>query len=1284
MKPYRTYLISFWIIFSLMGTAGFALAQPTVNLGPDLLSCDSVMLDAGNAGASYLWSTGASSQAITVNQTGIYWVDVTDVSGTSRDSILVEIQSPPSPLTLPSVDLCGPQSAQLNPDSLGDYVIWFDDSVSGNVIDVIAPSVDINSDTSFFAKNYVVQFGGNGGIENKDIFASGGFTSIRSGYAFDALQDLIIDSVAVYVNTNATLQIQLWDDQNNVLVERIVQVQAPDKYFVDLSIFVPAGNNYKLMLISISGGLVLRNGNAAYPYPFQIPASLSINRHTTNGNNTVSTFSSVFYDWHISTLACESPWFTQDFQILPIPSLTLKSDTVACGLDSVELVSGNNPGASYLWSTGDTTESIIARQDGNYKVSVALNPACPIEDSIQLTLLADVNLDEQQIAICGPQVVPVNFDSLDELVLIYRDSMATEFLDARSINADVSGDTTFYIRGYNALSAGRVGIENDSIFVTGGFTNIRTGYAFDVFQDMVLDSVAVYANVSSPLTIQLWDSNNVVLGQRDLIVPGTGKQFLDLTFFIPKGNNYKLMLTAMTPGRLFRNGNDAYPYPFVLPDVMSITRHTTNGNNTVTSFSSVFYDWHVSLPLCESGIEEVNIFVADIPEITLNEDTLVCGFPSINLIAGNNPAASYSWSTGDTTEVITVDSTGIYKLSAFIVSQCPVEDSIQVFLLDAALPPSDSLLEVCNPQEVTLSPQTNSDVLLWYVDSSSTMPFATQDLTVDVSTSLTYLTRTLNAANIGRVGIENTTIYTAGGLTNLVSGNAFDAFEDLIIDSILVNVNNPTDISLQLWDANNVPIQERVVRADRIGDNYVPLAFYVPAGLDYKLMMVNIASPGRVFRNGNDAYPYPFTIDGLIAINRYTTNGTNTVTTFSSPLYDWHISQVACLSDPQPYTVSVKIPLDIELDQYACESFTLSTGLSLLDHEWSLIKSPGNDSLVSSLDSLFIPETGNYILKITADPTCIYEDTLRVEIPRTAGLPNDGILCGSVLTTNYGNESEFLWSTGDTTPTLTLTMPDTISVTVFEPRGCVLTDTIFVTGFDSFPQINLGPDFASCVSASLNANFPNATYVWSNGDSTEQIEVFSSGVYTVEVINPNGCSGADTIGVLINPAPLAQFSPSITGFNVFFINQSTFGTYEWDFGDGQTSNSVAPFHVYQDTGVFVVRLITTNECGSDTSSQEIRIIDPSVSVEDASLGAFRLYPIPARNQVSIEWIGISGEVDMEVLDSRGKKVFTEQTLANEGRVDKISLELLPEGIYLLRIKDLNQRTIYNKRFVLIK
>jgi len=64
-----------------------------VSLGPDTVDlCDvggSYTLNALNPGATYLWSTGATTQSITVNTPGIYSVTVNDSCGTGTDRVVV-------------------------------------------------------------------------------------------------------------------------------------------------------------------------------------------------------------------------------------------------------------------------------------------------------------------------------------------------------------------------------------------------------------------------------------------------------------------------------------------------------------------------------------------------------------------------------------------------------------------------------------------------------------------------------------------------------------------------------------------------------------------------------------------------------------------------------------------------------------------------------------------------------------------------------------------------------------------------------------------------------------------------------------------------------------------------------------------------------------------------------------------------------------------------------------------------------------------------------------------
>ena len=94
-----TYYVSVYDGFNTINgtTAVSIFPQPVVNIGPvDSVVCiyDTVLLNAGNPGASYLWSNGSADRTLLVESTGIsydfqtYTVDVTNSDGcTTRDSI---------------------------------------------------------------------------------------------------------------------------------------------------------------------------------------------------------------------------------------------------------------------------------------------------------------------------------------------------------------------------------------------------------------------------------------------------------------------------------------------------------------------------------------------------------------------------------------------------------------------------------------------------------------------------------------------------------------------------------------------------------------------------------------------------------------------------------------------------------------------------------------------------------------------------------------------------------------------------------------------------------------------------------------------------------------------------------------------------------------------------------------------------------------------------------------------------------------------------------------------
>jgi gliding motility-associated-like protein len=98
-----------------------------VNLGPDLNFCtgSSAILDAGNTGLNFSWSTGANSQTISVTTSGTYSVTVTDGLGcSSSDNVIVTVWPYPIVNLGPDDSLCIGQTMVLDAGNPGCTYIW--------------------------------------------------------------------------------------------------------------------------------------------------------------------------------------------------------------------------------------------------------------------------------------------------------------------------------------------------------------------------------------------------------------------------------------------------------------------------------------------------------------------------------------------------------------------------------------------------------------------------------------------------------------------------------------------------------------------------------------------------------------------------------------------------------------------------------------------------------------------------------------------------------------------------------------------------------------------------------------------------------------------------------------------------------------------------------------------------------------------------------------------------------------------------------------------------------
>ncbi|MCI5082438.1 MAG: PKD domain-containing protein, partial [Saprospiraceae bacterium] len=118
----------------------------------------------------------------------------------------------------------------------------------------------------------------------------------------------------------------------------------------------------------------------------------------------------------------------------------------------------------------------------------------------------------------------------------------------------------------------------------------------------------------------------------------------------------------------------------------------------------------------------------------------------------------------------------------------------------------------------------------------------------------------------------------------------------------------------------------------------------------------------------------------------------------------------------------------------------------------------------------------------------------------------------------------------------------------------------------------------------------------------------NAGVFDVslQVGNPAGFSlETKEDFVIALGEPIVAFTTMTNGLEVSFENQTTDGLdYEWEFGDGNTSQEENPVHTYASPGTYTVRLSATNDCGTVVLDQEI-VVEASLDAsftQDVSSG----------------------------------------------------------------------------------
>lgn len=339
---------------------------PVVDLGPDVTLCGVAQhnLNAGNAGSSFLWSTGATGQQLIATTSGTYTVQVTSPQGcTANDAVAVSLNAMPTDV-LNDVSSCITSPVTLNAGNSGSTYAWstggttqsIQPTTSGTytvtvttaqnctssfdaVVDLLPEvQVDLGPDTTICAGSSITLDAGNPGLSH---MWSTGATSSTINASSAGLYSVTVSNGACSATDQRTLSVQALP----------VDILADGARCIGESITLDAGND--------GAAYAWSNGAASRTVTVQNSGTYSVT--ITDGIGCSATYDAIV-------------------QFVPPPVVELGPDTVLCD-GEVLMLDAANPGATYSWSNGATTRTIPVTRPGNYSVQVS-NGLCQRTDAI--------------------------------------------------------------------------------------------------------------------------------------------------------------------------------------------------------------------------------------------------------------------------------------------------------------------------------------------------------------------------------------------------------------------------------------------------------------------------------------------------------------------------------------------------------------------------------------------------------------------------------------------------------------------------------------------------------------------------------------------------------------------------------------------------------------------------------------------------------------------------------------------------------------------------------------
>ncbi|MBL0019007.1 MAG: gliding motility-associated C-terminal domain-containing protein [Bacteroidetes bacterium] len=276
--------------------------------------------------------------------------------------------------------------------------------------------------------------------------------------------------------------------------------------------------------------------------------------------------------------------------------------------------------------------------------------------------------------------------------------------------------------------------------------------------------------------------------------------------------------------------------------------------------------------------------------------------------------------------------------------------------------------------------------------------------------------------------------------------------------------------------------------------------------------------------------------------------------------------------------------------QTVCAGSTVALNgtASSCNHRLQWSGGTGTFSNPNSTTTTYTPgpgETGTVTLNLsqfTSCDTAFSSVAITFTNPPTYSLGPDTAFCGSFsypLGPGIAGQT-YAWSTGATTQNITATTPGTYALTLTTPAGCVVSDTVTI-GVSTINGLGLPADDTICTTGNffLFPSVVGSNYVWSNGATSNAINISSPGIYSLTLTSPTGCVGFDSFQLYNYPAVIANLGNDTTlcPGNSLILDADPLGNSpgaSFDWSTGATTQTIT----VSTAGTYVVTITSAEFC----------------------------------------------------------------------------------------------------------